>query len=86
MPEEAKKIFRDRLASRFAHMDKHLASNDYLMGKDFSVADAYAFVVSNWSPRVDVDLSSYGNVLAWRKRVGARPAVQAAMKAEGLIK
>ena len=52
MPEEAKKIFRERLGTRFAHLDKHLASNDYLMGKDFSVADAYLFVVSNWaSPR-----------------------------------
>ena len=86
MPDEAKKIFRERLGTRFAYLDKHLATNDHLMGKDFSVADAYAFVVSNWAGRVDVDLSSYANVLAWRKRVGARPAVQDAMKAEGLIK
>jgi glutathione S-transferase len=86
MPEEAKKIFRERLATRFAHLDKHFAGNEYLMGKSFSVADAYLFVVSNWAPRVDVDLSSFANVLAYRKRVGARPAVQAAMKAEGLIK
>lgn len=86
MPEEAKKIFRDRLATRFAYLDKHLAGNDYLMGKEFSVADAYLFVVSNWAARVDVDLSPFPNVLAYRKRVGARPAVQAAMKAEGLIK
>ena len=41
MPDEAKKIFRERLGTRFAYVDKHLASNDYLMGKDFSVADAY---------------------------------------------
>ena len=57
--------------------------------RDFSLeipADAYLFVVSNWAPRVDVDLSPYANVLAYRKRVGSRPAVQAAMKAEGLIK
>ena len=86
MPEEAKKIFRERLAARFAHLDKHLASNEYLMGKSFSVADAYLFVVSNWAPRVDVDLSPYPNVLAYRTRIGSRPAVQAAMKAEGLIK
>ena len=85
MPDEAKKIFRERLAARFAHLDKHLASNQYLLGKDFSVADAYLFVVSNWAPRVDVDLAPYANVLAFRKRVGARPAVEAAMKAEGLI-
>ena len=86
MPDEAKKIFRERLGTRFAYVDKHLASNDYLMGKDFSVADAYLFVISNWAARVDVDLSPHANVLAYRKRVGARPAVQEAMKAEGLIK
>ena len=84
--EEAKKIFRERLAARFAHLDKHLASNDYLMGRSFSVADAYLFVVSNWAPRVDVDLSPYPNLLAYRKRIGSRPAVQAAMKDEGLMK
>jgi glutathione S-transferase len=86
MPDEAKKIFRERLGARFAYLDKHLASNDYLMGKSFSVADAYLFVVSNWASRVDVDLSPYANVGAYRKRVSARPSVQAAMKAEGLIK
>jgi glutathione S-transferase len=86
MPEEAKRIFRERLATRFAHLDKHLAQNDYLMGKEFSVADAYLYVVSNWASRVDVDLSAFKNVLAYRKRVGARPAAQTAMKAEGLIK
>ena len=50
MPEEAKKIFRDRLGTRFAHVDKHLAGNDYLLGKEFSVADAYLFTISNWAP------------------------------------
>ena len=84
MPDEAKKIFRERLATRFAHLDKHLAGKDYLLGKNFSVADAYLYVVSNWAPRVDVDLSPYANVLAYRKRVGDRHAVVAAMKAEGL--
>ena len=79
-------VMDDRLATRFAHIDKHLASNDYLLGKGFSVADAYLFTVSNWAPRVDVDLSSFGNVLAYRKRIAERPAVQAAMKAEGLLK
>jgi glutathione S-transferase len=86
MPDEAKKIFRERLATRFAHLDKHLATNDYLMGKNFSVADAYLFVVSNWANAVKVDLSPYANVLAYRKRISERPAVQAAMKAEGLVK
>jgi glutathione S-transferase len=86
MPEAAKAIFRERLATRFAHVDRHLAANEYLMGKEFSVADAYLFVISNWAAAVGVDLAPYPNVLAFRKRIGGRPAVQAAMKAEGLIK
>jgi glutathione S-transferase len=86
MPEEAKAIFRERLGTRFAHVDKHLGDSEYILGKDFSVADAYLFTISNWAARVGVDLAPYANVLGYRKRVGARPSVQAAMKAEGLIK
>jgi glutathione S-transferase len=86
MPEEAKKIFRERLAARFAHVDAHLAGNEHLLGKDYSVADAYLFTISNWARALDFDLSPYANVLAYRKRVAARPAVQAALKAEGLTK
>jgi glutathione S-transferase len=86
MPEEAKTIFRERLATRFAHVEKHLAGSDYLLGKEFSVADAYLFTISNWAPRVGIDLQAYPNVRAYRERVAARPAVQAAMKAEGLTK
>jgi glutathione S-transferase len=87
MPEEAKKIFRDRVIDRFGYVEKHLAAgNDYLLGQDFSVADAYLFTISNWASRVGVDLAPFPNLLAYRKRVGARPAVQAALKAEGLTK
>jgi glutathione S-transferase len=86
MPDAAKQFFRERLATRFQHLDRHLADKDYLMGKAFSVADAYLFTVSNWAAHTGVDLSGFANVLAYRKRVSARPAVQAAMQAEGLIK
>jgi glutathione S-transferase len=86
MPEEAKAIFRDRLATRFAHVDKHLAGKNYLMGDAFTVADAYLFVVTNWTVPTKIDLTPYPNILAFRKRMSERPAVQAAMKAEGLLK
>jgi glutathione S-transferase len=86
MPDAAKQHFRERLATRFQHLDRHLADKEYLLGPAFSVADAYLFTVSNWAAHTGVDLSSFGNVLAYRKRVAARPAVQAAMRAEGLIK
>jgi glutathione S-transferase len=55
------------------------------MGKEFSVADAYLFVMSNWARSAQVDFSPYPNILRLRKRLGARPAVQSAMKTEGLI-
>jgi glutathione S-transferase len=86
MPDAAKQFFRERLGTRFQHLDQQLADKDYLMGKAFSVADAYLFTVSNWAAHTGVDLSGYANVVAYRQRVGARPAVQAAMQAEGLIK
>jgi len=55
------------------------------MGRDYSVADAYLFVVSNWASWVNFDLSSYPNVVSYRERVGARTAVRSAIEAEGLI-
>ena len=50
-----------------------------------SVADPYLFTVTNWAPRVGVDISALASLAAFRERVAARPAVQAAMKEEGLI-
>jgi glutathione S-transferase len=85
MPDQAKTIFRNRLAVRFAYLDIHLAKHEYLMGENFSVADAHLFVLSNWASWVSFELTSYSNVLAYRGHVGARPAVRAAMNAEGLI-
>jgi glutathione S-transferase len=86
MPEEAKKIARDRLATRLQHLDQHLAKNEYLLGKTYSVVDGYLFTVLNWSKTAGVDLTPFANVQAYQKRIASRSAVQAAMKAEGLIK
>jgi glutathione S-transferase len=85
IPESTKSIFHERLASRLAHVDRHLAENEYLTGSDFSVADVYLFVVSNWAHSANVDLSPYPNILRLRKRVRERPAVRATMETEGLI-
>ena len=86
MPEEAKALGRKKLQERFAWVDAQLEGRDYLMGEQFTAADAYLFTVSNWAPRVDVDLSALKTLAAYRARVAARPAVQATMKAEGLTK
>jgi glutathione S-transferase len=56
------------------------------MGDHFSVADGYLFTVTNWAQPTGIDISALSNVKAWHARVGARPAVQEAMRAEGLLK
>jgi glutathione S-transferase len=73
------------LRRRYAFIDRHLADHDYLVGDRFTAADAYLFVVTNWARSTKVDLSEFANLLAFQKRVAARPAVQKAMRAEGLI-
>ncbi|HEY4082349.1 MAG TPA: glutathione transferase GstA [Burkholderiaceae bacterium] len=86
MPEEAKVIFRAKLMDRFKWVDEQLAGKDFLMGERFSVADGYLFTVANWGGHVGVDLSGFATLAAYRSRIAGRPAVVAAMKAEGLIK
>lgn len=84
-PEEYKPLVRERLQSRFAWVDKQLANNTYLLG-EFSVADAYLYTVSRWGQFVGVDTSDLAHLQAFKLRMEARPGVQAALKAEGLLK
>jgi glutathione S-transferase len=85
-PEEYIKITKENLAGKFAYLDQHLGSHPYLMGASFMVPDAYCFVVTSWSKYKDIDLGRWPNLKAYVDRVGARPKVQEAMKAEGIIK
>ena len=86
VPEDAKPVFRKKLVERFTWVDSQLAGKSYLMGDEFSVADAYLFTVASWAPHVGVDITGLANLSAFSARMFARPAVQAAMKAEGLLK
>ena len=86
MPDEAKTIAKTRLSSRLQWVDGELAKSPYLMGDTFTVADGYLFTVAGWSKYVGVDISGLANLGAYMARVGARPAVQSALRAEGLIK
>ena len=85
-PEEYKKMAIDRLHQRLAVVDKQLAGKQFLMGDTFTVADGYLFTVTNWATPLKLSLEAYPNLNAFRGRVASRPTVQAAMKAEGLIK
>jgi len=85
-PEDYKKICKENLATRFDWLDKQLAGKDYLMGKQFTVADAYLFVLLNWTKPMQIDLARWPNLAAFHARVGARPKVQEALQTEGLLK
>ena len=87
-PKVATEVRAERieyLKRRYAFIDRHLAEHKYLVGDRFTAADAYLFVVTNWARSTKVDLSEFANLLAFQKRIAARPAVQKAMRAEGLI-
>ena len=86
MPQDAKEIFAARLKDKYAFVDARLEGKDYLMGAQFCIADAYLFTVTNWAAGVGVDLTGLKNLQAFSARMKARPAVQEAMIAEGLIK
>lgn len=84
--DEARAERVDYLKRRYGYIESILSRQPYLMGDHFSVADAYLFVVTNWSRVIKLDLSEFPALLAFQKRVGERPAVQAAMREEGLVK
>ncbi|MFT4190717.1 MAG: glutathione transferase GstA [Comamonas sp.] len=83
-PEDYKAIARDHLAARYAWVEQQLAPDGYLLGEDFSVADAYLFTVTRWARFVGLDLGHHARLQAYLARIAQRPAVQAAIKAEGL--
>ena len=86
MPEEAKVLMRAKALDRLKWVDSQLEGRQYLMGDAFTVADAYLFTVAGWSQYTGIDISSLKNLGAFMARMAARPAVQEAMKAEGLLK
>ena len=84
LADEAKQVFKANLAVRFDFLDRNLQAKDYLMGAQFSVADAYLFTILGWTKHFAIDLGQWPGLKAYVERVAARPAVQAALKAEGL--
>jgi glutathione S-transferase len=86
LADEAKAFFKDRVMGKFKYVDGALAGRDYLMGKQFTVADAYLFTMLSWADRVKFDLSALPNLLAYKARVAARAKVQEALNKEGLLK
>lgn len=85
-PPEVRERAVQALGNRFTLIAKTLGSQPYLAGQDFTIADAYLFVVLNWSKLLKVDLAPWPALTAFQQRIAARPAVQKTLKAEGLLK
>jgi len=83
-PDEFKVVSREALDKKFAYVDSQLAGKTFLLGNHFSVADAYLFTVMGWAKGLKFDLSALKNLNNYLDRVAARPAVDAALTAEGL--
>lgn len=84
MPDQAKKLFRETLASRFKWVADNVAAQPYLLGNDFTVADAYLFVVLRWAELMAIDISRWPSLVQYKKRIADRPAVKRALQEEGL--
>jgi len=84
--DDAKAFFKDRVTGKLKYLETQLAGRDYLMGKQFTVADGYLFTMLMWvSDRLKFDMSGLPNLMAYKARVAARPKVQEALKKEGLL-
>lgn len=86
MPEVWQKVVKENIAARLDFLTKRLDGKPYVMGDSFTVADGYLFTILNWTSFLKFDLGKWPALKSYQERIGARPAVRAALKAEGLVK
>jgi glutathione S-transferase len=84
LDEQAKDVFRERLRARFAFVDQHLSTCEYLL-KDYSIADVGLYAITGWAPRVGFDISAYPNLIAHHGRIAGRASVREVQEIEGSI-
>lgn len=85
LDERAKDVFRERLKARFAFVDQHLSTHEYLLGKDYSIADVGLHAMTGWTHRVGFDIRAYPNLAAHYARIAKRDAVREVLRIEGPI-
>jgi glutathione S-transferase len=85
-PDAYKGTVRGSLATRFGYLDDQLSGREHLLPSGYTVADAYAFTILNWTNFHDIDLAPWPTIKAYTARIAARPKVQQAMREEGLLK
>lgn len=85
LPDDARELFKGIVGERLDVLAPQLEATPFFMGGTFTVADGYLFTVLGWCPHIGFDLSRWPTLGAYLERVGARPAVQSALKEEGLL-
>jgi glutathione S-transferase len=83
-PEEFKQATREALGKKFDYLQEKIGEGPYILGDRFSILDAYAFAVLNWTRIHKIDIARWPGLAAYLQRIAARPAVQETLRAEGL--
>jgi glutathione S-transferase len=83
-PEDFKQATREALGKKFDYLQEKIGDGPYILGEHFSIVDAYAFAVLNWTRIHEIDIARWPGLAAYLQRVAARPAVQETLRAEGL--
>lgn len=84
LPDEERKLVMEKIAKRFTYVNEYLEGKQFLMGEAFTVADGYLFTILTWTKPAGIDLAAYPNIAGYMERIRVRPAVQTALKEEGL--
>jgi glutathione S-transferase len=84
-PEEFKQATREALGKKFDYLQEKIGEGPYILGERFSIADAYAFAVLNWTRIHKIDIARWPGLAAYLQRIAASPAVQETLRAEGLL-
>src|SRR5688572_26102666 len=83
--DEAKQLARDTIAKKLDYVERQLGNQPYLLGAQFTLPDAYLFVILGWAGNMKIDLGGWPKLADFRKRVAQRPAVRAVLEFEGLL-
>jgi len=81
-PEQTTKTFHEKLEKRHSFIAEHLGNREFLLGNNFTVADAYLFTTMTWAKSFDIDFSKWPSLKAYQEKIAALPSVQAARAAE----
>jgi glutathione S-transferase len=84
LPDEERKLAMEKIARRFTYVNEYLEGKEFLVGTSFTVADGYLFTILTWAAPMGIDLGAYTNITEYMGRIHGRPAVQTALKKEGL--